>query len=216
MQTIEEINKRYSALAEESCCLSCGSAIGFSNPQPGESCIDLGCGRGNDAIRMAQTVGEHGHVYGMDISDGMLEKAKKNAEKLGIPNVSFIKTNLETLPLPDKHVHLVISNCTINHADNKQAVWNEVHRVLKGGGRFVVSDIYALQEVPEEFRTDPEAVSECWAGAVTREAYMQTLHQAGFQDISVLEESQPYQKGKIEVASFTIMGRKASCGCTKG
>ncbi len=209
------IDTRYSKLAEDSCCLSCGGAIGYSEPQVGEFCADLGCGRGNDAIRMAQTVGESGKVFGLDISDGMLEKARKNAEKLGIANVEFIKTDLESLPLPDKSVHLVISNCTINHANNKLAVWSEIHRILKGGGRFVVSDIYSTADVPEEYRNDPDAVAECWAGAITRDKYFETLRQAGFQDIDVLEESKPYDKGKIQVASFTIMGHKASC-CCKG
>ena len=85
------INLRYSELANESCCLSCGGAINYAEPQPGECCVDLGSGRGTDVLRMAEKVGDNGFVYGVDISDGMLETATKNAEKLGITNVSFIQ-----------------------------------------------------------------------------------------------------------------------------
>ena len=207
------INVRYSILAEESCCLSCGSALQFAEPREGECCIDLGSGRGTDALRMAEKVGEKGFVFGVDASDGMLETAKRNADKLGITHISFLKSDLEKIAIPGGVADLVISNCTINHAADKQQVWNEVHRMLKPGGRFVVSDIYATAPVPEEYRNDPVAVSECWAGAVTREAYLDTLYKAGFTGITVLEESKPYPKGKVEVASFTIFGRKEKKCC---
>ena len=208
------INERYSKLAEDTCCLSCGGAINHSNPLPGEVCVDLGCGRGNDVIRMAQEVGDHGLVYGLDISDGMIEKAKKNAAKLDITNVQFVKSELESLKLPTKIADLVISNCTINHASDKKAVWNEIYRILKKGGRFVVSDIYSLDEVPDEHRNDPVAVSECWAGSIKKDEYLKIIADSGFTDVEILEESQPYAKGKIEICSFTIFGKKAaSCGC---
>lgn len=218
MQTTEAINIRYSDLAETSCCLSCGGAINHSKPQLGEICVDLGSGRGTDVIRLAQDVGEAGFAYGIDISDGMLTKARKNAEKFGIENVEFRKSNLEVIPLEPDSVDLLISNCTINHADDKQTVWNEIHRVLKPGGRFVVSDIYSLQEVPDEYRNDPAAVAECWAGSVTRKAYVSQLESAGFSDVQILEESEPYEKGQIEVVSWTILGFKAAqktCSCQK-
>jgi ubiquinone/menaquinone biosynthesis C-methylase UbiE len=214
METIE-INKRYSDLAESACCLSCGGALNFSNPQPGEVCVDLGCGRGNDVIRMAQTVGEKGLAYGIDISDGMLEKARNNAERLEVTNVQFVKSELEEIKLPSGIADLVISNCTINHASDKLAVYKEIFRILKKGGRFFISDIYSLKEVPEEYRNDPAAVAECWAGAIEKDFYLNILEQAGFKNITIMEESQPYAKGKIEVASFTIAGQKASC-CCKG
>jgi len=208
------INERYSKLAEDTCCLSCGGAINLSNPLPGEVCVDLGCGRGNDVIRMAQEVGYQGLVYGLDISDGMIEKAKKNAAKLDITNVQFVKSELESLKLPTKIADLVISNCTINHASDKKAVWNEIYRILKKGGRFVVSDIYSLDEVPDEHRNDPVAVSECWAGSIKKDEYLKIIADSGFTDVEILEESQPYAKGKIEICSFTIFGKKAaSCGC---
>lgn len=209
------VNLRYSKLAETSCCLSCGGAINHSKVAEGETCVDLGSGRGTDALRMAESVGSEGFVYGIDISEGMLKKAEKNAVKLGIKNVSFLKSNLETIPLEDSSVDLVISNCTINHADNKQTVWNEIFRILRKGGRFVVSDIYSSEPVPEEYKNDPAAIAECWAGSVTRELYAEQLNNAGFSDIHILEESDPYPKGEIEVASWTILGIKPSgCSCS--
>lgn len=207
---IKEINTRYSELAESECCLSCGGAINYAEPQEGEVCVDLGSGRGTDVLRMAESVGETGFVYGIDISDGMLEKARKNAEKFGATNVSFIRCELEKLELPDKTTDLVISNCTLNHASDKQAVWNEIFRILKNGGRFVISDIYATAPIADEYRNDPAAVAECWAGSVTRPEYMQQLEKAGFASVEILEESAPYAKGNAEVCSFTIAGKKAS------
>jgi arsenite methyltransferase len=205
---VNEIDKRYSALAESSCCLSCGGAINYSAPFPGEICVDLGSGRGTDVLRLAEEVGKKGFVYGIDLSEGMLSKARRNAEKLGVENVRFIKSELENLPLEDNSVNLVISNCTINHANDKQAVWSEVFRLLKKGGRFVVSDIFSLQDVPEIYRNDPEAVAECWAGAIRKDLYFRILSECGFTKVEILEESLPYPKGKIEVASFTIAGFK--------
>jgi ubiquinone/menaquinone biosynthesis C-methylase UbiE len=210
---IKEINKRYSELAESECCLSCGDAINYAEPKTGEVCLDLGSGRGTDVLRMAELVGESGFVYGIDISDGMLEKARHNAEKFDVTNVSFVRSKLEKIELPDKVADLVISNCTLNHASDKQAVWNEIHRILKKGGRFVISDIYATTAIAEEYKNDPVAVAECWAGSVTRDEYMQHLEKAGFTSVEIIEESAPYVKGNAEVASFTIAGKKEACGC---
>lgn len=209
---IKEINSRYSELAESDCCLSCGGAINYAEPMIGEVCVDLGSGRGTDVLRMAESVGETGFVYGIDISDGMLEKARKNAEKFKIENVCFIRSELEKLDLPDNLANLVISNCTINHAADKQAVWNEIYRILKKGGRFVISDIYSTAQVPDEYRNDPVAIAECWAGSVTRDEYLKQLENAGFTSVSIIEESAPYDKGKIKVASWTIAAKKPS-GC---
>lgn len=213
MDTLE-INKRYGELAESSCCLSCGGAINYAEPQANEVCVDLGCGRGNDVLRMAQDVGQSGFVYGVDISDGMLEKAKANANKFGVINVKFVKSELEQIEIADKQADLIISNCTINHASDKLKVWQEIHRILKKGGRFSVSDIYSLEDVPEEYKNDPVAVAECWAGSIRKDLYMNILEKVGFVDVNIIEESQPYDKGKITVASFTVVGKRKNCGCS--
>jgi len=212
-----EINKRYSELAESSCCLSCGGAINHSDALPGEVCVDLGSGRGTDVMRLADLVGKDGFVYGIDISDGMIQKAISTATRLGITNVEFIQSPLEKIRLKNDTADLVISNCTINHAEDKQAVWDEIFRILKKGGRFVISDIYATTPIPEEYRNDPVAISECWAGSVTRSEYLDQLYNSGFDSIRIIEESAPYEKGKAMVSSWTIAGEKPSesisCGC---
>ena len=202
------INERYSVLSEKTCCLSCGGAINHAKPTTGDFCVDLGSGRGNDVIRLAEEVGEQGYVYGIDISEGMIAKAKANLDKFEVANAEIIMADLENLPIEADKIDVIISNCTINHATNKQAVWNEVFRILKPGGRFVISDIYATSPIAEEFRNDPVAVAECWAGAVTRAEYLTMLEQAGFEKIQILEESEPYAKGQAEVASWTIKGIK--------
>jgi arsenite methyltransferase len=206
--TYQEINIRYSELAEKSCCLSCGGALNHSNAVIGEICVDLGSGRGTDVIRLAETVGKGGFVYGIDISEGMIRKAVSTAEQLGVNNVKFIRSSLEKIPLPSYSADLIISNCTINHSSDKQSVWNEIYRILKAGGRFVVSDIYSTEPIPDEFREDPVAISECWAGAVTRNEYLSHLNNAGFTSIEVIEESEPYEKGKVIVSSWTVSGKK--------
>jgi len=204
----EEINKRYSELAESSCCLSCGGAINHAEPSHGEICVDLGSGRGTDVMRLAESVGNDGFVYGIDLSDGMLQKARNTADRLGVKNAEFIQSTLENIKINDNVADLVISNCTINHAEDKQTVWEEIFRILKMGGRFVVSDIYSLNRVPEEYRKDPVAIAECWAGSVTRDEYLFQLKSAGFASVEILEESSPYEKGKVLVSSWTLKGIK--------
>jgi ubiquinone/menaquinone biosynthesis C-methylase UbiE len=210
-----EINKRYSELAESTCCLSCGGALDHSEPKAGEVYIDLGSGRGTDVLRLAEIVGNSGFVYGIDISDGMIQKARSTATRLEITNAEFINCPLEKISLNDGLADLVISNCTINHASDKQSVWNEIFRLLKKGGRFVISDIYASEPIPEEYRNDPSAIAECWAGSVTRQEYLDQLRSAGFNVVDILEESAPYKKGSAMVASWTISGIKQSCSCCK-
>ena len=216
VQSTEEINVRYSGLADQPCCLSCGSAVGHADAVSGEVCVDLGSGRGQDVIRLSEAVGDSGFVYGIDVAEGMIQRARRDAAKLGLTNVEFHRAELESLPLETESVDLVVSNCTINHARDKLRVWREVYRVLKPGGRFVVSDIYATAPVPGEYRSDPVAISECWAGADTRGAYFATLGRAGFEGVTVLDESAPYPKGKIECASFTLLGRKRVRRCCCG
>ena len=205
-----EINKRYSGLAESRCCLSCGGAIDYSEASEGEICVDLGSGRGTDVLRLAESVGKYGFVFGIDISERMLQKARNTADRFGITNVEFICSSLEKINLADGIADLVISNCTINHSSDKQTVWDEVFRILRKGGRFVVSDIYSVNPIPEEYKNDPVAVSECWAGSVTRYEYLEQLRKAGFSSLQVIEESAPYEKGMVIVSSWTISGQKPS------
>jgi ubiquinone/menaquinone biosynthesis C-methylase UbiE len=176
--------------------------------QVNEVCCDLGSGRGTDAMRLAGIVGPKGYVYGIDISEGMVRKSNDTAKRLGLQNIQFRLSSLENTGLRSDIADLVISNCTINHSYDKQAVWNEVYRILKKGGRFIVSDIYSEYPVPDKYRNDPVAVSECWAGSVTREEYLMQLEKAGYGSVEILEESEPYEKGEIMVSSWTIKGIK--------
>lgn len=202
----EAIETRYQALAESSCCLSCGSAVSYVSATPGQVCADLGSGRGTDVLRLAEQVGPTGHAWGIDITDAMLDKARKTAEKMGIGNATFVHADLTKLPLDDGSVDWVTSNCVLNHVSDKPAVWREIARVLKPGGRFAVSDIYAIEPVPEIYKNDPEAIAECWAGAILRSEYLAAMEAAGLRDIQILEESLPYEKGKVKVSSFTLAG----------
>ncbi|MEK7706187.1 MAG: methyltransferase domain-containing protein [Myxococcota bacterium] len=215
-QNLGHIALRYNGLAEQACCLSCGGASELAKAQPGETCLDLGSGRGEDILRLAEQVGPQGRAYGVDTAEAMIERARRTAQKLGIANAQFMQAAFDALPLAPSSIDLVISNCAINHAADKNAVWREIYRVLRPGGRFVVSDIYALAEVPDEYRSDPQAVAECWAGAIEKPVYLASLTQAGFADVTIKEESTPYPKGKIEVASFTIAGRKPVSRCACG
>ncbi len=208
-----EIAGRYAVLANDTCCLSCGGAAGKSEARPDEVCIDLGSGRGTDVLRLAEEVGPKGFVYGIDITDEMIRKASTTAAKMGVENVKFVQSDLEQIMLDSDIADLVISNCTLNHVSNKPKVWAEIYRLLKNGGRFVISDIYSSDPVPEEYALDPVAVAECWAGSVTKAQYLEIIHSAGFKDFRILEESAPYPKGKIEVSSFTITARKDEYSC---
>lgn len=205
---VDEIRNRYSKLAADTCCLSCGGALEKSGVESGEVCIDLGSGRGNDVARLAEKAGPEGFVFGIDTTPEMIDKGRSTARKLGMENVEFILSGLEDIPLQNETAHLIISNCTINHVVNKDKVWREIYRLLKTGGRFVVSDIYALEPVPDLYGSDPVAVAECWGGAVTRDEYLGSVRRAGFRKVDIIEESSPYEKGKIDICSFTISGIK--------
>lgn len=208
-----EIAGRYTVLANDTCCLSCGGAADKSEAKTGEVCIDLGSGRGTDVLRLAEEVGEQGFVYGIDVTEEMIRKSTSTAAKMGVENVRFIQSDLEDIQLDDEIANLIISNCTLNHVSNKVKVWAEIYRLLKNGGRFVISDIYSSEPVPEEYANDPVAVAECWAGSVTKSEYIAIIKATGFKDFRILEESAPYPKGKIKVSSFTITAVKDEFSC---
>ncbi len=205
---MEKIRERYNKMAENEDSLSCGGAINFAEISKGEICADFGCGRGNDAIKLASLTGKKGFVYGIDVSERMVTEAKKNTMKNGTGNIEIIYSEQGDIPLENRSVDVIISNCTINHVPDKMSLWNEIYRILKKNGRFIVSDIYSIKEIPEKYCKDPDAVAQCWAGAVTREEYLNTIERAGFVNIQILEESRPYARGYAEIASFTIRGYK--------
>ena len=144
-----------SGLGEANLGLGCGNPISIADLNPGETVLDLGSGAGFDAFLAAQRVGESGKVIGVDMTPEMVQKARTNAEKLNISNVEFRMGEIEKLPVSDSSVDLVISNCVINLSPDKSAVFGEIYRSLKPGGRIVISDILRSGEIPEEIRTNP-------------------------------------------------------------
>jgi arsenite methyltransferase len=146
-----------SGLGEANLGLGCGNPISIADLNPGETVLDLGSGAGFDAFLAAQRVGESGKVIGVDMTPEMVQKARTNAEKLNISNVEFRMGEIEKLPVSDSSVDVVISNCVINLSPDKSAVFGEIYRSLKPGGRIVISDILRSGEIPEEIRTNPSA-----------------------------------------------------------
>jgi len=203
----EAVKGRYGALASSCCSLSCGSALDLAAPRPGEVLVDLGCGRGADVVRAAGRVGASGLAIGVNGNDDMLAAARASVPPF-LGNACFVKSDIAALDLPDGTADVVISNCTINHARDKEAVYREIFRVLSPGGRFVVSDVVAERELPAPVREDPAAWAACYGGAVPEEEYLGAMRRAGFRAIEVLERSDPYQKGGVTVLSLTVRGTR--------
>ena len=201
------VGARYAALASSCCSLSCGSALDRAAPVPGETVVDLGCGRGQDVVRAAALVRDGGHAIGVDLSAEMLARARRLVPK-SLPNVRFVRSGLAPLDLPDAIADVVISNCAINHAPDKDAVYREIHRVLRSGGRFVVSDVIAEEELPEAVRSDPAAWAACYGGAIPEADYVGAARRAGFEALEVLERSEPYEKEGVRIRSLTLKGTK--------
>jgi SAM-dependent methyltransferase len=171
--------------------LSCGNPTATANLRPGEVVVDLGCGGGLDVFLAAARVGPSGRAIGIDMTPEMLALARQNAAKAndgqGFPNVEFHQATIDKLPLPDGSVDCVISNCVINLAPDKPAVFREVARVLKSGGRLAVSDIALKKPLPTEIGQDVMAYVGCIAGAVLIEEYRRQLAEAGFAAVEVID-----------------------------
>jgi len=165
--------------------LGCGNPTALASIVEGEIVLDLGSGGGIDVLLSARRVGPTGKVYGLDMTDEMLELARENRRRAGVENVEFLKGDIEAIPLPDRSVDLIISNCVINLASDKGAVLREAFRVLRPGGRFAVSDIVVRGEVPDGLRRDLELWMGCVAGALEEGVYRRLLGEAGFEEIEV-------------------------------
>lgn len=167
--------------------LSCGNPTAYAHLRPGEVVVDLGCGGGLDIFLAAPKVGAEGRAIGIDMTPEMIERARRNAEKGGFTNVEFHLANIDKLPLPDNSVDCVISNCVINLAPDKQAVFREIARVLKPGGRLAVSDIALKKELPSEISSDLLAYVGCVAGAILIDDYKKGLLEAGFEYAEIVD-----------------------------
>lgn len=165
--------------------MGCGNPTALAELKPGETVLDLGSGGGIDVLLSAKRVGPTGKAYGLDMTDEMLELARKNSAKAGVDNVEFLKGELEDIPLPNESVDVIISNCVINLSLDKDKVLSEAFRVLKPGGRFAVSDIVTRGSIPTEIRKNVEAWIGCLAGALDEQEYVQKLEDAGFDNITI-------------------------------
>lgn len=165
--------------------LGCGNPTALAELKPGEIVLDLGSGAGIDVLLSARRVGPTGKAYGLDMTDEMLALARENQRKAGIQNVEFLKGEIESIPLPDNSVDVIISNCVINLSANKDKVLKEAFRVLKLGGRFAVSDIVTRGEMPAEIKRRVELWAGCIAGALEEREYCSKLADAGFDQIGV-------------------------------
>jgi arsenite methyltransferase len=163
--------------------LGCGNPAALAELKTGETVLDLGSGGGIDVLLSAKRVGAEGKVYGVDMTDEMLEVARENQRKAGVRNVEFLKGEIENIPLPDGSVDVVISNCVINLSTDKTRVLREAYRVLKPGGRLAVSDVVARGPIPDEIRRDAELWAGCIAGTLEEADYRARLENAGFQHI---------------------------------
>jgi SAM-dependent methyltransferase len=201
----EAVAARYGGLAAGTGSLSCGGALELAAPRPGERLVDLGCGRGGDLLRAAGMVGPGGHVTGIDATPRMVEAAKQRIA--GLPHATVLLGDLAAVPLPDGCAEVLISNCAINHATDKAAVYREVARLLVPGGRVVVSDVVSEAVLPESVRSDPAAWAACYGGAIPEADYLSAVTSAGLRDLRILKRSAPYEKGGVRVLSLTLEAR---------
>ena len=192
-----------------------GAPVKFLNLKPGEVVVDLGAGAGMDSFLAANAVGPQGRVLGFDLTPDMLERARRNAAESGYANVSFQQSDIERLPIAPESAHAATSNCVINLTPDKGAVYRELHRVLKPGGRFSVADI-VLRGTPEAVRafrerSDKGSWCTCTSGALREEDYLAVISAAGFGDVRIVAERPAEAQPGNGVASVavTITGRKS-------
>jgi arsenite methyltransferase len=171
--------------------LGCGNPTALAELKPGETVLDLGSGGGIDVLLSARRVGPTGHAYGLDMTDEMLSVAEENKRKSGLENVTFLRGEIEQIPLPDNSVDVIISNCVINLSGDKDRVLREAFRVLKPGGRFAVSDVVVRGDVPAAIRQSMSLWVGCIAGALSDTDYRAKLAAAGFTGVGV-EDTRVY------------------------
>jgi ubiquinone/menaquinone biosynthesis C-methylase UbiE len=176
--------------------LGCGNPTALAQLHPGETVLDLGSGGGIDVLLSARRVGPAGKAYGLDMTEEMLALANENKRKSGLENVEFLKGQIESIPLPDRSVDVIISNCVINLSADKDRVLREAFRVLKPGGRFAVSDVLTRGEIPASVRENVLAWVGCIAGALDENEYRAKLAAAGFGGIEV-ESTREYDTKEL-------------------
>ncbi|HEY4612423.1 MAG TPA: arsenite methyltransferase [Bacteroidota bacterium] len=168
--------------------LGCGVPTEYAKIKKGDTVLDLGSGAGNDAFIVRSAVGETGKVIGVDMTEAMVEKARKNNAKLGFQNIEFVLGEIENLPLAANSVDVVVSNCVLNLVPSKTKAYAEVYRVLKPGAHFSISDVVTSGELPEKIRSAAEMYAGCVAGAMVKQSYLDIIAKAGFKNVAVVKE----------------------------
>ncbi len=203
--------------------LGCGNPQTIASIRPGETVLDLGSGAGFDCFLAASAVGESGRVIGVDMTDGMIRKARRNAQQAGITNVEFRQGKIEHLPMADRTVDVILSNCVINLSPEKETVFREAYRVLKPGGRLAISDVVTLQPLPSTMLRDKQLLCACIGGATPIEELKQILESVGFtaivitplkQSRELIEAWVPGIQAQEGVLSATIQAVKPNSSTT--
>lgn len=174
--------------------LGCGNPVAIALLRKGEVVVDLGSGAGFDAFLAARKVGNTGKIIGVDMSDEMIGKARKNADEGGYTNVEFRKGDIENLPVDDNWADVVISNCVINLAPNKEKVFSEIYRILRLGGRLIVSDTVLVKPLPEKLKNDKDLLVGCVSGAILKKDYLNLLKKVGFISTKIHKEAPGFLK----------------------
>ena len=212
--------------------LGCGLPTQEAQIKKGDTVLDLGSGAGNDCFVARAETGETGKVIGIDFSPTMLKKARQNADKSGYNNVEFREGDIETMPISDNSVDVIVSNCVLNLVPNKKAVFAEMYRVLKGKGHFSISDIVILGQLPMALQKDAEMYAGCVAGAIQKESYLNFIKETGFENIILQKEKaifipddilrnylseneiKEFRNGKTGIFSITVFAQKNASSST--
>ena len=206
--------------------LGCGIPTGYVNINEGDTVVDLGSGAGNDVFVARKLVGESGKVIGVDMTEAMIKKANENNKKAGYNNVEFRLGDIENMPVDNGTSDFVISNCVMNLVPDKEKAFSEVYRILNKSGKFSISDIVISGELPEKLRESAELYVGCVAGAIEKQAYINTIKNAGFKTVKIVEEKKYvlpekivrqylsqeeydlYKASNAEILSITVYGEK--------
>lgn len=175
-------------VAEADYGLGCGIPTEYANMKEGDFVLDLGSGAGNDVFIASKTVGDKGKVIGLDMTEAMIEKANANKAKLGFKNVEFRFGEIESIPVENNSIDVVLSNCVLNLVPDKEKAFSEIHRVLKSRGHFTISDIVISDDLPEKVRKTAELYAGCISGAVKKEDYLNIISDSGFKNVKILKE----------------------------
>lgn len=208
----EAVRERYAAAATRAdaadASLGCGVPTAVADLHAGETVLDLGSGAGADVLISARRVGATGKAIGLDMTDEMLDLARRNAAEAGVANVEFVKGYIEAIPLEAGSVNVVISNCVLNLSGDKPKVLREAARVLRDGGRFAISDVIADEEMDDATRADMQQWTGCVAGALTRAEFERALADAGLAEIEIRETHRVHE----HAAAAIVRARKPDLG----